>query len=48
MLAKKFVNAKTLPETEITKRIDTFYMFGRIDQAEYEELMGLIETVYAE
>lgn len=46
LLSKKFINAKALPQAEITKRVDTFYMFGRIEQSEYEELMELIKTVY--
>ena len=46
-LSKKFVMAKTYTKADITKRVNTFYMFNQFDQAEYEELMNLIETTYA-
>ena len=45
-LSKKFINAKVLSKEEMTKRIDTFYMFGRMSQSEYEELMTLIDVKY--
>lgn len=47
-LAKKFVNSKTYSKEDITKRINMFYMFNQLSSEEYEELMTLIETVYAE
>ena len=46
-LSKLFINAKTLNKETITKRINTFYMFGQIGQADYEELMQLIEVKYS-
>lgn len=46
LLSKKFINAKILQKEEITKRVNTFYMFGQIGQADYEELMQLIEVKY--
>lgn len=45
-LSKKFINAKVLAEKEISKRVDTFYMFGKIDQEGYEELVELIRVKY--
>lgn len=48
LLSKKFIKAKILQKEEITKRVNTFYTFGQIGQAEYEELMQLIEVKYAE
>lgn len=45
-LSKKFINAKTLSKEEITKRVNTFYMFDQLSQGEYEELMTLIEVKY--
>ena len=48
ILSKKFINAKTLQKEEITKRVNTFYIFGQLSQEEYEELMQLIEVKYAE
>lgn len=47
-LAKKIILAKTYSKADITKRVNTFYMFDQLTQGEYEELMILIETVYAE
>jgi len=46
-LAKKFINAKTLDEATITKRVNTFYLFGQVAQGEYEQLMQLIEVNYS-
>lgn len=46
ILCKKFINAKTMSEADITKRVNTFYMFSQLSQEEYEELMELIEVKY--
>lgn len=46
LLSKKFIKAKILQKEEITKRVNTFYIFSQIGQAEYEELMQLIEVEY--
>lgn len=47
ILSKKFITFKVLTEEEITKRVNTFYMFTQLSQEEYEELMELITTKYA-
>lgn len=47
-LAKKFINSKTYTKTDITKRVNMFYMFNQLSTDEYEELMQLIETQYPE
>lgn len=47
-LSRKFISAKAYNKTDITKRINTFYMFNQLTQGEYEELMALIETTYVE
>lgn len=47
-LAKKFILAKTYSKEDITKRVNTFYMFNQLTQDEYEELMQLIDDVYSD
>lgn len=47
-LSRKFILAKTYNEADITKRVNTFYMFDQLTQGKYEELMGLIDTTYGE
>lgn len=46
ILSKKFIVAKTYSLTDITKRVNTFYMFNQLTQEQYEELMPLIEVTY--
>ena len=48
LLSKKFIGRKFYNEADITKRVNTFYMFGQLDQEEYEELIILIEKHYTE
>lgn len=45
-LSRKFILAKTYSKADITKRVNTFYMFNQLTQNEYEELIQLIETTY--
>lgn len=45
-LTKIFVLSKTLPKDVMIKRTNMFYMFGQLDDIEYQELMELIETTY--
>lgn len=47
-LSKRVVNAKVYSKEDITKRVNMFFMFNQLSSEEYEELMDLIETVYAE
>ena len=47
-LCKKFINAKTYSKAEIQKRVDTFYMFNRLTQEQYEELTALVNATYDE
>ncbi|WP_020189723.1 hypothetical protein [Kurthia sp. Dielmo] len=46
-MLKKIVNAKTYNQAEITKRVNTFFAVGQLEDAEYRELIAQIETVYA-
>lgn len=46
MLTKKFVLAQTLPKDVMINRTNMFYMFGQMDDVEYEEIMKLIEETY--
>lgn len=46
-MLKKIVNAKTYNKFEITKRVNTFFAVGQLEEAEYTELIAQIETVYA-
>jgi len=46
ILSKKFIVAKIYSLSDITKRVNTFYMFNQLSQVEYEELMPLIEVTY--
>lgn len=46
ILSKKFINAKTYTQANITRRINMFFMFDQLTEAEYQELMELIEAVY--
>lgn len=48
ILAKKFINAKTYRKEDITRRVNMFYMFGQLNDDEYQELMELIEVKYGE
>lgn len=45
-LARKFVVAKTYSKADIEKRVNTFYMFAQLTQAEYEDLIQLINQMY--
>lgn len=45
-LSKKFIIAKTYTKADITKRVNTFYVFDQLNQEDYEELMNLIEGTY--
>lgn len=47
-LAKKFIIAKTYTKEDISKRVNMFYMFNQLTDDEYQELIELIETTYAE
>lgn len=45
-LCKKMILGKTYTKTEIQKRVDTFYMFNRLTQEQYEELIQFVEENY--
>ncbi|WP_332649643.1 hypothetical protein [Lysinibacillus sp. 54212] len=46
LLMKKIIPAKIHQEQEATKRIDTFYAFGKLNDEEYTELTLLITETY--
>lgn len=45
-MLKKIINAKTYTKTDAIKRVNTFFAFDQLTEAEYTELMGKIETAY--
>lgn len=46
-LCEKFIKAKTYSKEVIENRVNTFYMFGQINDEEYAELQNLIKEKYA-
>lgn len=47
LLMQKIIPAKIHVESEASKRIDTFYAFGKLDDEEYAELTLLISDTYS-
>lgn len=48
LLSIKFINAKTYSKSDIERRINMFFMFNQLSEAEYQELMTLIAEKYPE
>lgn len=45
-ILRKLINSKSYSKAEIVKRVNTFYAVAQLNEEEYLELMGLIETAY--
>ena len=46
-LYQRLINAKTDSEERITEKVDDAHNKGRLTDAEYDDLVELIATVYA-
>lgn len=46
-LMKRIIDGKSYDAAELLEKLDVYFMFGRISQAEYEELVSMLRPAQA-